>query len=202
MADPRLDHVRRVHIGGEVLQVRSDAPPETIEQVAEVVDTHVRRLMAAGTETDKFRLGVLVALHVAGEMFELRSERDEALAARDGILSRLSEAIAARELAESERDEALDALARAAVERDEALASKGARDDAARDSVEGGEGEEAVLEMRFDAVPESDPPVEVPATSALASERDEALERCAALETELGSLRSRVHGLLERLEEL
>ena len=201
MADSKLDHVRRVHIGGEVLQVRSDAPPETIEQVAEVVDNHVRRLMAAGTETDKFRLGVLVALHVAGEMFELRAERDEALAARDGILSRLSEAMAARELAEAERDEALDALARTAVERDEALSSGHRADVPATVPGASAERDEGVLEMRFDDVPRAVPP-EAPAASMLASERDEALERCAVLETELGSLHARVHDLLERLEEL
>lgn len=201
MADPKLDHVRRVHIGGEILQVRSDASPETIEQVAEVVDNHVRRLMAAGTETDKFRLGVLVALHVAGEAFELRTERDEAIAARDGILSRLSEALAARELAEAERDEALDALARAAVERDEAQASGKTSDPGASAPQDGAERDEDALEMRFDNAPESDPPAVVPA-SALASERDEARERCAALETELGNLRARLHGMLERLEEL
>lgn len=201
MADSKLDHVRRVHIGGEVLQVRSDAPPETIEQVAEVVDNHVRRLMAAGTETDKFRLGVLVALHVAGEMFELRAERDEALAARDGILSRLSEAMAARELAEAERDEALDALARTAVERDEALSSGHRADVPATVPGASAERDEGVLEMRFEDAPRA-VSTEAPAASMLASERDEALERCAVLETELGSLHARVHDLLERLEEL
>jgi len=108
MTAPKLDHVRRVHIGGEVLQVRSDADPQTIEQVAEVVDTHVRRLQAAGLETDRFRLGVLAALHVAGELFEARSERDEARAATDAALARLAEAMLERDASALERDRVRD----------------------------------------------------------------------------------------------
>lgn len=205
MADSKLDHVRRVHIGGEILQVRSDAPPETIEQVAEVVDSHLRRLMASGTETDKFRLGVLVALHVAGEQFELRAERDEAITARDGILASLSEAIASRELAEAERDDALDALAKAVVERDEAFS--GREDSGERDGSEAPAPTESgvlgsgIIDMFSDTAVEP-PMVETPGAAQIAAERDAAVERGNALEAELSALRSRVDDLLERLEEL
>lgn len=162
MAEAKLDHVRRVHIGGEVLQVRSDAPPETIEEVAAVVDTHVRRLQASGVETDRFRLGVLAALHVAGELFEARAARDEAVAARDGILARLAESMDSRTRAESERDAA----------RDEAIAAR----DAACAVVKGEENGDA------------------------AAERDAALERCEALQTELDGYRNRLENILKRLE--
>ena len=113
----------------------------------------------------------------------------------------LSEAMAARELAESERDEALDALARTAVERDEALSSGHRADVPATVPGASAERDEGVLEMRFEDAPRA-VSTEAPAASMLASERDEALERCAVLETELGSLHARVHDLLERLEEL
>lgn len=184
MADSRLDHVRRVHIGGEVLQVRSDAPPETIEQVAEVVDVHVRRIQAAGAETDRFRMGVLAALHVAGELFDARVARDEAVAARDGILGRLAEAITAREKAEAERDEALAKAASTvsieAVPVDDIPATVPERD--------GG-----VIEMRFD---------DGPAVSDLIAERDEARERCEALQAELDGLRNGLEGIMKRLEDI
>lgn len=186
MADRKLDHVRRVHIGGEVLQVRSDASPETIEEVAEVVDAHVRRLMAAGSETDRFRLGVLAALHVAGELFEARSERDEAVAARDGILAKLSENIALRERAEAGRDDVLASRAALQTERDDALARRawleGERDDAL----------EAVrrIEREWEAAKDVGPRLETDLSEAIAarevaeSERDQAVAALAALQVE------------------
>ncbi|MCB9496823.1 MAG: cell division protein ZapA [Fibrobacteria bacterium] len=123
MTAPKLDHARKVHIGGEVLQIRSDAPPETIEAVAEVVDNHLRRLQAAGIESDRFRLGILAALHVSGELWEARTTADEARTRADDALASLGEAVLARQDAEDALGEAR-AQARDAIERADALAEE------------------------------------------------------------------------------
>lgn len=78
MADGPLDNARRVAIGGEAFNVRSDADPETIEQVAKLVDDRLQRARAALGETDRFRAAVLAALQVAGDLLETRQELDSA----------------------------------------------------------------------------------------------------------------------------
>ncbi len=75
--EPRLDHARRVAIGGESFSVRSDAPPETIEKVANYVDQRIQEARNALGETDRFRIAVLASLQVAGDLMEARQELDE-----------------------------------------------------------------------------------------------------------------------------
>ena len=87
---PQLEHARRVAIGGETFTVRSDAPPETIERVAQFVDQGIAAARTTLGETDRFRVAVLASLQVAGDLMEARQERDEARAE----LAALREAIA------------------------------------------------------------------------------------------------------------
>ncbi len=100
--EPRLDHSRRVAIGGESFNVRSDAPPETIDRVAQYVDDRISQARAALGETDRFRTAVLASLQVAGELMESRHELDTA---RTDLEAAQTEAEAARadlEVAQSE----------------------------------------------------------------------------------------------------
>lgn len=194
MTAPKLDHVRRVHIGGEVLQIRSDADPETIEQVAEMVDNHLRRLQAAGTESDRFRLGVLTALHVAGELFEARARRDEAVAATDGALARLGEAILEREALEATRDSQESEIA---TLRDELESLRSGPDShvgsVAREELESALADrETALQELTDALRERD---------EAQAERDATRTERDALKHELEGLRARLGGILSRLEE-
>jgi cell division protein ZapA (FtsZ GTPase activity inhibitor) len=78
VADRPLDNTRRVAIGGESFNVRSDAAPETIEQVARLVDDRLQRARVALGETDRFRAAVLASLQVAGDLLETRQELESA----------------------------------------------------------------------------------------------------------------------------
>lgn len=96
--EPKLDHSRRVSICGETFGIRSDAPPETIERVARLVDDRFQRARAQMGETDRFRAAVLAGLLVAGEnvetLEELEAVRAELQALKDrlhGLVQRLSE---------------------------------------------------------------------------------------------------------------
>lgn len=96
--EPKLDHSRRVSICGETFGIRSDAPPETIERVARLVDDRFQRARAQMGETDRFRAAVLAGLLVAGEnvetLEELEAVRAELQSLKDrlhGLVQRLSE---------------------------------------------------------------------------------------------------------------
>jgi hypothetical protein len=90
MSTPQLAHVRAVHIGGEIFQVRSDAPPEMIEELAGFIEDGLKRAQAVLGEQDRFRAAVLSSLHVAGELWETRAERDAARAELENLRRRLT----------------------------------------------------------------------------------------------------------------
>ncbi|HNY32531.1 MAG TPA: cell division protein ZapA [Fibrobacteria bacterium] len=96
--EPKLDHSRRVSICGEAFGIRSDAPPETIERVAKLVDDRYQLARAQLGETDRFRAAVLASLMVAGENVEtmeaLEAARAELALLKDRVrdlVQRLSE---------------------------------------------------------------------------------------------------------------
>jgi len=89
--DGPLDNSRRVAIGGETFNVRSDAAPETIEQVAKLVDDRLQRARSALGETDRFRAAVLASLQVAGDLLETRQELDSARAELRHLRQKLGE---------------------------------------------------------------------------------------------------------------
>ena len=93
-----LAHARRVAIGGETFSVRSDADPETIDQVAKLVDDRIEKARRLLGETDRFRAAVLASLQVAGDLLEAKTELDAANARLketeqrlSGLLDRLKE---------------------------------------------------------------------------------------------------------------
>ncbi|MDB5103284.1 MAG: Cell division protein ZapA [Fibrobacteres bacterium] len=70
-------HSYKVNICGETFQVKSDQSPQTIERVAGYLDFKIRELGKGGINVDKFRVVVLAAMNLAGELFELRAKVEE-----------------------------------------------------------------------------------------------------------------------------
>lgn len=89
--EPKLDHSRRVSICGETFGIRSDAPPETIERVAKLVDDRFQRARTQMGETDRFRAAVLAGLLVAGENVETTEELERVRAELQHLKDRLAE---------------------------------------------------------------------------------------------------------------
>jgi|SRR5690606_4928815 len=72
-----LEHSYKVNICGETFQVKSDQTPQTIERVAGYLDFKIREMGKGGINVDKFRVVVLAAMNLAGELFELRARVEE-----------------------------------------------------------------------------------------------------------------------------
>lgn len=72
-----MEHSYKVNICGETFQVKSDQSPQTIERVAGYLDFKIREMGKGGINVDKFRVVVLAALNLAGELFELKARVEE-----------------------------------------------------------------------------------------------------------------------------
>ena len=73
----QTEHSYKVNICGETFQVKSDQSPQTIERVAGYLDFKIREMGKGGINPDKFRVVVLAAMNLAGELFELRAKVEE-----------------------------------------------------------------------------------------------------------------------------
>ena len=69
-----MENSYKVSISGESFQVKSDQSPQTIERVAGYVDFKIREMGKGGINVDKFRVAVMAAMNLAGELFELKSK--------------------------------------------------------------------------------------------------------------------------------
>jgi cell division protein ZapA len=72
-----MENSYKVNICGETFQVKSDQSPQTIERVAGYLDFKIREMSKGGINVDKFRVVVLAAMNLAGELFELKSKIEE-----------------------------------------------------------------------------------------------------------------------------
>jgi cell division protein ZapA len=63
----------RVTIMNEEYSIRSDMPPEHTRDVAEYLDTAIRRVVDSGTVVETGRASILAALQITGELFEARA---------------------------------------------------------------------------------------------------------------------------------
>ncbi|CAB1128411.1 Cell division protein ZapA [Candidatus Hydrogenisulfobacillus filiaventi] len=70
-----------VSIYGEDYAIRSDLPPETVEELARYVDTRMRVLAARNPHVPAGRLAILVALNCAEEVLRLEAKTEELTAA-------------------------------------------------------------------------------------------------------------------------
>ena len=67
----------KVRVGGEVIQLRTDQPAHVVEKVAGYLNGKIQEAGRAAVGADNFRLLVLAALNVAGEVFELQTKLEE-----------------------------------------------------------------------------------------------------------------------------
>ena len=72
-----MENSYKVNICGETFQVKSDQSPQTIERVAGYLDFKIREMGKGGINVDKFRIVVLAAMNLAGELLELKSKIEE-----------------------------------------------------------------------------------------------------------------------------
>ena len=72
-----MEHSYKVNICGENFQVKSDQPPQVIERVAGYLDFKIREMSKGGINVDKFRVVVLAAMNLAGELFEVKAQLEE-----------------------------------------------------------------------------------------------------------------------------
>ncbi len=72
-----MENSYKVNICGETFQVKSDQSPQTVERVAGYVDFKIKELGKGGINVDKFRVAVMAAMNLAGELFELKSKIEE-----------------------------------------------------------------------------------------------------------------------------
>jgi cell division protein ZapA len=63
----------RVTIMNEEYAIRSDTSPEHTRQVAEYLDSAIRRVVDSGTVVETGRASILAALQITGELFEARA---------------------------------------------------------------------------------------------------------------------------------
>lgn len=72
-----MEHSYKVNICGENFQIKSDQSPQVIERVAGYLDFKIREMSKGGINVDKFRVVVLAAMNLAGELFEARTRLEE-----------------------------------------------------------------------------------------------------------------------------
>jgi cell division protein ZapA len=63
-----------VKIFGESYPIRTEGPPERLEELARFVDARMREVAATGKVIVTSKVAVLAALHIADELFRLRAE--------------------------------------------------------------------------------------------------------------------------------
>ena len=66
----------RVTILNEEYMIRTDTSPEHAQQVANYLDTLIRKILASGAVVESSRAVVLAALQVTGELFDARASLD------------------------------------------------------------------------------------------------------------------------------
>jgi cell division protein ZapA len=66
----------RVVIAGEEFSIRSDAPPEHTQAVADYVNQTVRRILSSGPIIESHKAAVMAAMQIADELFRARADAD------------------------------------------------------------------------------------------------------------------------------
>ncbi len=73
----KLEHSYRVTICGENFQMKSDQPPQVIERIAGFLDFKIKEVSKGAINADKFRLVVLAAMNISGELFDIKNKSEE-----------------------------------------------------------------------------------------------------------------------------
>lgn len=79
------ENVIRVDIYNQTYSIRSDGDNEYIHSLADYVDRKMREIASGTMTVDSLKVGILAALHIADEFFQLKdaqAQTDAQLAAR------------------------------------------------------------------------------------------------------------------------
>jgi cell division protein ZapA len=68
----------RVFIGGDEYSIKADVDLETTKKVAEYVDKKIMEFQRKVSSRDKIKIAVLSALTIAGELFEIQKQFENA----------------------------------------------------------------------------------------------------------------------------
>ncbi|MCD6023679.1 MAG: Cell division protein ZapA [Fibrobacteria bacterium] len=78
----------KLQVGGEIVQLKSDQPPEVVQKIASYLNARMQEADPLGSNADKFRLLALAALSVTGELFEAKAKLEETDQARQNLLDK------------------------------------------------------------------------------------------------------------------
>ena len=88
MSDTNPTYSLKLQVGGEIVQLKSDQPPEVVQKIAGYLNTRMQEADPLGSSADKFRLLALAALSVTGELFEAKAKLEENDQARQNLLDK------------------------------------------------------------------------------------------------------------------
>src|SRR5512137_2095074 len=80
----------RVVIFGSEYSLKADVDVETTKQIARYVNSKMAEIHENSASRDNVKIAVLSALNIAGELFELKSRKDEGAKQMDDISKRVS----------------------------------------------------------------------------------------------------------------
>jgi cell division protein ZapA (FtsZ GTPase activity inhibitor) len=78
----------KLQVGGEIIQLKSDQPPEVVQKIAAFLNARMQEADPLGSNADKFRLLALAALSVTGELFEAKAQLEENSQDRESLLNK------------------------------------------------------------------------------------------------------------------
>ena len=57
--------------------MKSDQPPQVIERIAGYLDFKIKEVSKGAVNSDKFRMVVLAAMNISGELFDSKNKAEE-----------------------------------------------------------------------------------------------------------------------------
>ncbi|MFH0919546.1 MAG: cell division protein ZapA [Fibrobacterota bacterium] len=75
--EDKLNRVR-VLIAGDEYTIKGEASSDTISRISEYVNSKITEIGTAATSKERYRLAILAAVNITGELFEARKELFEA----------------------------------------------------------------------------------------------------------------------------
>jgi cell division protein ZapA len=79
----------RVNIFGDEYSIKGDVDPDTTRKVAEYVDVKLKEMREKSASADKFKLAILTAMNIAGELFDYKSRHEDQQAQIDELHKRI-----------------------------------------------------------------------------------------------------------------
>ena len=73
----KVKHSTEVMILGQRYAMKSEYDPAFVAETAELVNSHMRRIMDRTSTISSIKVAVLAAMNIAGEYLKIKRERDE-----------------------------------------------------------------------------------------------------------------------------